>query len=212
MIQEINKLVGARRTHQGGRPQKYFLDERGRQLIISGYSNGETLNSIARKLRVPRGKVSQWAVQLGLSRQSSRPWSDKEIAYLKRNFYKKDLNELAVRLKRSSGSVRMKAYRLGLSENIEYNKDNVAEGLGVHENTVSKWVEKGLLKGKKRGDSPNDKWQFLDKDLRKFILTYPHEVNPKKFDWLWVADILSGDNGIGRLDTVYEESQEGETS
>lgn len=210
-MQEMNRLVGARRTHQGGRPQKYFLDERGRQLIISGYSNGETLNSIARKLRVPRGKVSQWAVQLGLSRQSSRPWSDKEIAYLKRNFYKKDLNELAVRLKRPSGSVRMKAYRLGLSENREYNKNNVAEGLGVHENTVSKWVEKGLLKGKKRGDSPNDKWQFLDKNIRDFILAHPDEINPKRMDWLWVVDILAGENGIGRLDQAYELSQEGET-
>jgi DNA-directed RNA polymerase specialized sigma subunit len=200
--------VGAPRIAKGGIPQKYFLDEHGRKIIISGYRNNRSLNSIARELRVPAQKVSQWAVQLGVSRHSSKRWSEKDIAYLKRNFYKKDIGELAVRLKRPANSVSTKAYQLGLSENNAYNKYQIAEGLGVHPNTVSEWIAKGWLKGKKRGNSPNDHWEFLDKDIRKFVLTYPHEVNPKKFDWLWVADILSGGEGMGRLDENYEKTQE----
>jgi len=196
-MQEINKLVGSVRSYQGGRPQKYVLDDYGCQLIISEYSSGKTLNSIARKLQVPRWKVSEWAVQLGLSRQSNKKWTEREVAYLKRNFYAKDINELATRLGRSANSVRIKAHILGLSENNGYNKDNIAEGLGVNERTVSKWVFLGWLKGKKRGDSPTDQWVFLDKDIRDFILNHSEEV--KEINSLWVKDLLSNEVGMGEL-------------
>lgn len=191
----------------GGRPQKYFLDDYSRQAIISGYSSGKTLNSIARKLQVPRWKVSEWAALIGVSRQSMRAWEDREIAYLKRNFYQKDIHELSTRLGRSANSVRIKAHILGLSENNGYNKDNMAEGLGVNERTVSKWVEKGWLKGRKRGDSPTDQWIFLDKDIRDFILAHPEKV--KEMGSLWVADLLSNEVGMGELGGNKERKEVG---
>ncbi len=198
-MQEMNKLVGAKRLTTAGKNQKYFLDDYGRQIIISGYSVNEPPASIAKKLQIPKWKVSEWAVQLGVSRHSSRKWTEKEIAYLKRNFYKKDIDYLAVRLRRPANAVRIQAYRLGLAEDNGYNKDQVGQGLGVNKKTVDKWIEKGWLKGRKKGDSLSDRWVFVDKDIRNFIITHPDEINPKKMDWLWVVDILAGEVGIGEL-------------
>lgn len=124
-------------------------------------------------------------------------WEDREVAYLKRNFYKKNIDELATRLKRPVNSVRIKAQRLGITENKGYNKDHIWQGLGVDERTVSKWIALGWLKGKKRGNSPTHQWVFLDKDIRDFILAHPEKV--KEMDSLWVVDLLSNEVGMGEL-------------
>lgn len=203
MMQEnINPLVGARRIpHTGGVEQKYILSEYGRRLIVEGYDGKSvTIDMLAEKLKVSPRTISRWARELGVSKHAHKKWTEKEEEYIKRYYYKKDVNRIASDLGRTVGSIHQKAKRMELTENVGYNMIDVRMGLGVGYRAINKWINLGWLKGSKKGDSLNDHWDFTEKAIREFIFAHPEEINPRLIDWLWVVDILAGDKGLGRLD------------
>lgn len=213
-MQEMNKLVGAKRSYQGGIPQKYILDDEKRRIFIETYANPSvSIDELAKKLGVSSRVIAKWAKQLGVSRKGERIWTEDEIKYLRRNFYKKSFEEIALHLNRTAGSVRTKAHRLGLAEFDGYNKNDLVIAFGVTKERVDKWIRLGWIKCNKSGTSHSDHWRFIAKNIRDFLVSHPEEIDPRKLDperWLWVVDILSGEVGIGELGGKKERKEEEE--
>jgi hypothetical protein len=200
------RKVGAKRTKQGGHPQKYFLDERGRKLIMDLYDGTKERTDMIQKYMplVPRKIISKWASELGKGHSRSRSnWTYKEEQVLRQYIGKVSMRQLKIMLGKGRGAIERRAYDLGLYK--EYNTDNytmqdIVLSLGAEDRTIHRWIEKGWLKGRKGIFGFNDDiWVFLPKDIREFILAHPGALNQHKFDWLWVADILSGELGLGGL-------------
>jgi hypothetical protein len=191
--------VGAPR-HRGGSPQKYILTPEGRQLILDHYdSQPETITWMEEKLSVPRHILKKWARELGKSKQMNR-WTEEETQYLLDNIHKKSLKQLGQALNKTPISVRVKCQSMKLSrvKHVDgYNITEVGLGIGRDRTAVLRLAEKGWLKGKRQGKNARE-WNFNDKNIRTFILSYPHEVNQCKMDWLWVVDVISAD-GLGEL-------------
>ena len=201
------RQVGAPRTHTGGAPQKYFLDDYGRKLIIELYDGtSERTDLIAKAMPlVPRCHIHRWAKELGIahSRRSRSMWTWEEEEYLRKYFGKVPYSRIEKRLKKSRMNIFNRANELGLcKEKTEdyYSLSDLIVSFNAHEKTVRTWVDKGWLKGSK--DASGYHWMFKNKDIREFIFAHPSEINPRKLDhtsWLWIIDILAGENGIGEL-------------
>lgn len=193
--------VGAPRTHGGGSRQKYILDERGRRLMLALYDGTSArIDELQRQLGAPRYLIRRWAQKMKLTRGSlGMHWRDEDIAYLKRYIKTKTLEEIADALRRTEESVRNKAYALGLLERDAYTLKDICEGLGCVFLTASKWLERGWLKGTRRGETGF--WNFTDAQIRAFIIAHPEEIDLRRVEKLWFIDILAGGNhGIGALD------------
>ncbi len=198
--------VGARREFGGGKPQKYFLDDRGRRLIMDLYDGTkERLNMLQRHLPgIPRPVICRWAMQLGKVHPRDR-WTKEEEKFLRHNIRTMPMYKIADHLGKDSKTIARKATFLGLyKKGMEdgYSLNALGEALGVYDDAkMQRWIRNGWLKGKKVTTEINQKsWYFTDKDIRAFIIAHPDEVDPRRFDWLWVIDVLMGDRGIGRLD------------
>lgn len=208
MVQPIMDFdeIGTRRAgeHRGGRPQKYVLDERGRRLLLGMYDgSSENITRLEQMLTVPRSVVKKWASELGLTPQKAPAWTEKEIQYLETSIKKKSLDTIAKHLKRTKTAVKVKARRLNLSRvhSNGYTMLDVKLALGNDTKTISKWIEKDWLKGKRQG--PNTPvWLFTDKNIRDFVIAHPNEIDPRRCDWIWMVDLLAGGDhcGIGPLD------------
>ena len=71
-------------------------------------------------------------------------------------------------------------------------------GLGVDHRLVARRVELGWLKGTRRQtEREHDLWFFSERAIRLVVKRHPNEIDPRRADWLWLADILCG--GLGPL-------------
>jgi hypothetical protein len=209
-------MVGTRRTHPGGRPQKYFLDDRGQKLIMELYDGSKKQTVlIAMKLGVPDFIVRKWAGKLV---KRGFNWSQEETDFLEENFPKMTPEKIAEHLGRTVNAVRGRMQRMQLYKVCKngYTMQDLMLGFGIGDHRkIKQWIDNGWLKGKKLSmiDSParQQHWSFKDKNVRDFIIAHPDQIDQHKIDWLWVVDILAGDKGIGRLDDDrYGERQEKE--
>lgn len=186
-------------------PQKYYLDEPGRRLLLAKYDGRtETINELARLLHVPRWKVKKWGSDFGLARQKEPPWTPEDEAYLERNMHSQSLAKIAQHLGRTKVAVKLKAKRLGVNKMLQegYTLSGLCQGLGVDHHKAHQWIENGWIKARKRHtERPRDVWYFTDDAIRNFIAAHPLEIDPRKADWLWLVDILlsGGQKGLGEL-------------
>jgi hypothetical protein len=189
--------VGAPRTRSGGIPQKYFLDEQGRQLILLRYDGRrETTTELATRLGVPRRVLQEWARQLGKGRRRGpyRQWTEEEVEYLEGHLHNTELTVMSRHLNRTTADIRWRAKQLGIRQTGEgYTARGLALGFGCDEHKVLLWVEKGWLKGTKRQTdrAEHDIWYFSARAVRSFVLKHPEAVDPWRFDWLWLASVLA---------------------
>jgi hypothetical protein len=194
--------VGSRRIgiHRGGRKQKYILDEPGRRLILARYDgSSRAINDIMRYFTprgIPRSVVRKWAAQMGLARQKGPQWTAEEEAYLETYLHKMSLATIAKHLGRTRTAVKLKAKRLGTSKTAEgYTMRGLCLGLGVDHHKVTKWVERGWMKGSRRNSdrtSNGDIWYFSDRAIKEMVRTHPEEIDPRRVEWLWFIDVLLG--------------------
>lgn len=182
-----------------------LTDER-RNALVAGYRGRKgQVPAFAAAFGVPPHMIREWTTKLGL-RKSERPWTTEEQRYLEKSLPHKTYSEIAIALQRSVPSLRDRAWRCGLSKwNYGYTLLQVAEGFGVAHATARRWVERGWLVGKwahtdRTEEQGGDMYRFSDQAIRRFVQSHPQAVDPHKFDWLWLADVLfGGKNGIGEL-------------
>jgi len=199
--------VGAPRARSGGVPQKWELGDRERRLILDLYDGTPARTDMIQRYLpgVPRKTIREWGRMLGKAKPRG-VWTEEQEQYLRENFGKVSFHQLEIHLKKDRLSIlrKIEQLRLRKEDNDDgYTLTDLMAGLGTNNyHTVRRWVDKGWLKGTKRKIGSNEEvWNFSAKAIREFIFAHPQEVDPHKFDWLWIIDILAGDNGIGALDT-----------
>jgi hypothetical protein len=82
-----------------------------------------------------------------------------------------------------------------------YSAYSLAQALGIDPHAVTRWIKSGHLQAKFRGTARGpqqngDSYLIQEKDVRRFILEHPTEIDLRKVDQLWFLDLLT--NGLVR--------------
>lgn len=183
---------------------RYILSEPIQRLLLAKYDGKtETIDELERLTGLPRWKIRNWARSQGLARTKEPNWSEAEETYLEQHLTKHSLTQIAHHLGRSKVAVKLKAKRLGIRKQAEgYTLCGLCLAFGCDHHTIEKWIRAGWLKGTRRQTErtveQGDTWYFSDAAVRRLITEHPLEIDPRKADWLWLVDILSG--GLGNLE------------
>jgi hypothetical protein len=210
MGQELRAIseTGAKRTgqHKGGIRQKYVLSEADRNLLRAVYGNPEygsveeSINYLVKKFGVPRTTLKGWAHKLGLTHTRDDYWRPEDLAYLEEYYQKPagkraSIKSIARHLGRSEAAVRIKAKRMKFRRfsSDSYTAAALADALGCDRHKVLRWIERGWLSASIDKSRENRQYMISPKEIRRFIISYPDEIDHRRVDWLWLLDILVGD-------------------
>jgi hypothetical protein len=77
-----------------------------------------------------------------------------------------------------------------------YSANSLAQALGIDPHAVTRWIKSGHLKAKFRGTARTaqqngDIYLIHEKDVRRFILEHPTEIDLRRVDQLWFLDVLT---------------------
>lgn len=215
MLRAISE-TGAKRTgnHAGGKRQKYILDEPGRRLMQSVYGNpeygnvSESIDYLESRLRMPREVITDYAQQMGLCRTRDDYWTQSQLAYLEKYYQqpagkRASIKSIAQRLGRTEAAVRLKAKRMKFrrSTGDAYTMNALADALGCDQHKVKRWIDRGWLRADIDESRDNGQHSITPGNIRRFIIAHPSEIDHRRADWLWLLDILVGDEygGMGAL-------------
>lgn len=209
--------TGAKRTngHRGGISQKYILTDPGREIILAEYDgSSKVIDNLAERLRVPRNTIKRWGGQLGLARKKEPNWTEEDERYLESHLHEQSIAVIAATLGRTKTAVKLKAKRLGVNKTKEgYTMRGLCLALGCDHHKVEKWLGRGWLHGARRGSEhqTHDFWLFTDTDIRDFVIAHPLEIDQRRMDWLFVADLLAHGKKpeAGLSTTPYEDEETG---
>lgn len=152
----------------------------------------------ARVLGVPKWRICRWAAELGLTGQSTKGpnWTPAEDAILEEAIGTRHLNWIAKKVGRTITAVVIRAKRLEISRRdcrSWYTAHQVSLGFGVDGKTVTRWIERGLLKAKHEGlDYPDGRpaaWRVEHRDVRAFVQANPSAFSLAKVDQVWFLDL-----------------------
>lgn len=198
--------------------QKYFPTEEELDLIRKTYDGTSlALNRIMRLLgrKYPRWYISRLAGEMGLARPKMPDWTDAEESYIADRYPQIGLKAMQRGLKKQFGvqrshvSIKLKIRRLGLmSASGEGFTMNALSRLlfGGHDNAraIRGWMEKGWLKGKRRGTlrkkcQGGDQYYFSLEWVRSFIVSHPEEIDLRLVDAVPFIRLVAGDKEILQL-------------
>jgi hypothetical protein len=194
------------------RRRKYVFNDQADQLIRQVYLSSRDakgmpgIRLLAKRLGMPHWALKKRARALGLARTKELPWSESELAILARYAW---MSDERIRLKlKSAGYVRtvtgihLKLKRMRFKHDGSfYSANSLAAALGIDPHAVTRWIKSGHLKAKLRGTARGphqngDTYVIQEKDVRRFILQHPTEIDLRKVDQLWFLDLIT--NGLVR--------------
>jgi hypothetical protein len=161
---------------------------------------------LAKKLGIPHWALKKHARELGLARTKESAWSEPELEILARCAWMSD-ERLRLKLKaagyaRTATAIRLKLKRMAYKKGGDfYSAQSLAQALGIDAHAVARWINHGRLKaslrGTARGERQNgDIYLIREKDVRRFVLEHPSEIDLRKVDQLWFLDVVT--NGLAR--------------
>lgn len=159
---------------------------------------------LSKRVGIPHWALKKRARELGLARTKEKPWSEPELEILARYAWMSD-ERLRLKLKaagysRTVTGIHLKLRRMKFKADPEfYSATGLAQALGIDSHVVSRWIKCGHLKaglrGTARGEQQNgDIYLIREKDIRRFILEHPMEIDLRKVDQLWFLDLIT--NGL----------------
>ncbi len=189
-----------------GRTPRFTLTpeiaEQIRKIYREKTGDGE-VRDLARRLCIPRWRISRWALHLGVVelRKKEPDWSDAELAVLER-WGHLTIERIQIKLKlagfqRSLMGILLKRKRMRIPANFEeYTATKLAECFGVYVKTVTRWIVLGYLRAGKRGTDRSeaqggDMWWIREKDVRRFVVENVELVDFRKVDKVWLVDLLT---------------------
>jgi hypothetical protein len=192
------------------RRPKYVFTAQIDQLIREIYLNQPDAKSrpgirvLAKKVGMPHWALKKRARELGLARTKEKPWSDAELEILARYAWMSD-ERIRLKLKqagyaRSATAVHLKLKRMKFKHDGNfYSANSLAEALGIDNHVVSRWIKSGHLRAQLRGTRRTDAqhgdvYLIHEKDVRRFIIEHPTDVDLRKVDQLWFLDLIT--NGL----------------
>ena len=184
------------------------IDQRIREIYLS-HPNAKTrpgIRQLAEQVGIPHWALKKRARELGLARTKEKPWSEAELTILARYAWMSDEH---IRLKlKASGYVRtvtgihMKLRRMRFKSDPNfYSGKGLADALGIDSHVVTRWIKAGHLRAQLRGTARSEQqggdiYLIREKDVRRFILEHPTEIDLRKVDQLWFLDLIT--NGFVR--------------
>ena len=195
---------------QARRKRKYIFSDQIDQLIREVYlTNPDTktrpgIRPLAKKLGMPHWALKKRARELGLARTKEQPWSEPELEVLARYAWMSD-ERIRLKLKaagyaRTVTGIHLKLKRMRFKEDVSfYSANGLAQAMGIDSHTVARWIRAGHLKAKYRGterteQQGGDIYLIHEKDIRRFILEHPTDIDLRKVDQLWFLDVIT--NGL----------------
>jgi hypothetical protein len=182
------------------------LDERIRRiyLVQPGAKTRPGIRQLAEQVGIPHWALKKRARELGLARTKERPWSERELAILARYAWMSD-ERIRLKLKaagymRSATAIHLKLRRMRFkSDPGFYSGKGLADALGIDSHVVTRWIKAGHLRAQFRGtkrteQQGGDIYLIREKDVRRFILQHPTEIDLRKVDQLWFLDLIT--NGL----------------
>ena len=193
---------------QGRRKYRFTdqIDQLIREIYLShpGAKTRPGIRMLAKKVRIPHWALKKRARELGLARTKELPWSEPELQILARYAWMSD-ERIRLKLKtagysRTVTGIHLKLRRMKFKHDPSfYSASGLAQALGIDSHAVSRWIRSGHLKAKLRGTRRGEKqngdiYLILEKDVRRFILEHPTEIDLRKVDQLWFLDLVT--NGL----------------
>ena len=195
--------------------QKYFPTEAELQIIRDLYDGSSfKFSKIIRLIgrhKYPRWYIGRIAREMGLGRVIEPDWTAAEEAYVDEHYPKMGLKALRRGLihngmfPRSTTAIKLKIRRLGIhaSDGDGFTMRGLQNflwgGLEQH-HIIARWIEKGWLKGKRRGTlrkagkQGGDTWSFSPEWVRAFIIAHPEEIDLRMVDPIAFIRLVAGDN------------------
>ena len=200
----------ARNKLQGRR--KYIFTDQIDQLIREIYLSQRDartrmgIRPLARKVGMPHWALKKRARELGLARTKELPWSEPELAILARYAWMTD-ERIRLKLKaagyaRTVTAIHLKLKRMKFKQDGSiYSAYSLAQALGIDPHAVTRWIKGGHLKAKLRGTARTpqqngDSYMIQERDIRRFILDHPTDIDLRKVDQLWFLNLIT--NGLVR--------------
>jgi len=160
---------------------------------------------LAKKVGIPHGALKKRA-RPGSGPHQELPWSEPELTILERYAWMSD-DRIRLKLKaagysRSATGIHLKLRRMQFKHDPSfYSANGLAQALGIDSHAVSRWIRSGHLKAKFRGTARvkqqnGDIYLIHEKDVRRFIVEHPTNIDLRKVDQLWFLDLIT--NGLAR--------------
>lgn len=197
-------------------------------VYMPGFHKTAPVKRLAQRLKIPRWTISKRAGLLGVRRITKKEpnWSKDELRILARQAYKHP--EVIQRHLKKAGYHRsvqgivLKRKRMYLLQGLEFETARSLAGcLGIDGHAVFKYIQKGLLKAKRRGTKRTwrqggDHYMIKPMDIRKFIIENVSILDFRKIDKFWLVDLLAGgDLGLGPFklikSTTHKKNSNSET-
>lgn len=192
--------------------RKYVFSDQIDQLIREIYLHHRDANTrlgirpLAKKVGMPHWALKKRARELGLARAKELPWSEPELAILSRYAWMSD-ERIRLKLKaagytRTVTGIHLKLKRMRFKRDGSfYSANGLAQALGIDPHAVTRWIKSGHLNAKFRGtgrteQQNGDIYLILEKDVRRFILEHPTDIDLRKVDQLWFLNLIT--NGLVR--------------
>ena len=129
-----------------------------------------------------------------------------ELAILERCAWMSD-ERIRLKLKaaghsRTATAVHLKLKRMRFkSDSSFYSAKGLADALGIDSHVVIRWIKAGDLRAQLRETERTerqggDTYLIREKDIQRFILEHPTEIDLRKVDQLWFLDLIT--NGFVR--------------
>jgi hypothetical protein len=190
----------------------YIFTDQIDQLIREIYLNRRESNGrlgfrlLSQKVAMPHWALKKRARDLGLARTKEQPWSERELEILARYAWMSD-ERIRLKLKaagyvRTVTGIHLKLRRMGFKHDGSfYSANTLAQALGIDSHAVTRWITSGHLKAKPRGTARTkqqngDIYLIHEKDVRRFILAHPTDIDLRKVDQIWFLDLIT--NGLVR--------------
>ncbi len=167
------------------------IDQRIREIYLN-HPDAKTrpgTRLLAKKVGIPHWALKKRARELGLLARYA--WMSDERIRLKLK---------AVGYARTVTGIHLKLKRMRFKEDVSfYSANGLAQALGIDNHTVARWIRAGHLKAKYRGtertvQQGGDIYLIHEKDIRRFILEHPTDIDLRKVDQLWFLDVIT--NGL----------------
>lgn len=192
------------RWSKRGKTPTYVVTPERDELLRQRYDSSVRgrVAEIAAALSWPRWKVQRRAAELGLAtppKVAHRPWTDDEVALLRRYAGNRPIGWMARRLKRSRSSAaeKLKSLRISVArERDGYTITELTLCFGVDHNVIRRWIRRGWLRGRRRNGlhAPAfdlDPWVFTDADIAGFLSEHPTAYELRRVDQAWFLGFIA---------------------
>ena len=193
------RYCDAHRWRHRGKPATYRLTPERVAYLKAHYRPSERGMSrrIAAVLQVPKWRVCAWASELGLTNGTYRTgpaWTAAEDAFLETHLGSRHVNWIAKQLGRSTGAVTGRVKRLSLSRLVDhgYSARQVADGFGVDQSTVIRWIERGWLTATRhtQNGGPYRTYGVTLDAIHTFVKQHSAAFVLAKVDQVWFLDLV----------------------